>query len=88
MASIPKTARLALAYSGECIQCFPLLPASSFLTTGSKEVVTMIYCHADGALSVTYPGASAVTQNFVAGDTFCYPDAVSVTVSSGTFSLA
>lgn len=82
-------ADLARATGGYVLQVFPLLYGKVNVESGAHLGISMVYCAADGNLSVLWPdNETPATVACVAGEVFSVQTATSVTVSTGTFHLA
>ena len=67
---------------------FPLEPGRNKVTTGVFELVRGVRCYADGVLAITYLSGDTANEDFVAGEDMELLQVASVSITSGTFSLA
>lgn len=83
-------AELARAAGGGVpIQAFPLTTASKcLLTTGTVAGVNLIKCIADGTVAITFADTTTKDYSMVEGDEYTFPQGASISITSGTFTVA
>ena len=72
------------------IQAFPLIQGQVNLTSGTYTDIHLIYCVADGNITITWPDGTTSTIICAANDVFTVGSnqQVEVVAASGTFHLA
>ena len=70
------------------VTALPLQQNKINVTSGTFAAVTIIHCEADGDITLNWPDGTNTSYSMIAeSDRFSY-EAVSVTIVSGTFTLA
>jgi hypothetical protein len=80
---------MSLPYMGNGAygQIFKLTEGRCQLTTGVVTDVKAAWCHVAGDIVVTFTGGGTETLTFEEGDQFAFEDAVSVSITTGTWSF-
>lgn len=86
---MPYKNKLVVDANGFPIEGFPLTQGFTALTASADVLgdISGFWCHADGAITITYPDGTTLSLSLSAGDIAPFRSLVSVVVTSGTFSF-
>ena len=80
---------------GESIQAFPLIEGQISVTStdgtnsdGVFLIIHLIYCTADGGVTITFKSGGTKALTMVANDVYSIPEATQIAITSGTFHVA